>query len=166
MARARKETPLEKDQFCFYRPDRRRVQFNCVGESMTKQSFRDEVNVNNIMRKYRESGLLTHVNEHQGRYGDFLSAPDYHTAMNSVVKAQEMFDELPADIRKQFANDPMLFLEYVQDPENEDGMRELGLLPERPKEEAPDGGQEPSEAAQPGGGADDAEGVSEPPESS
>jgi len=155
----KKETAQQRDQFCFYRPDRRRVQFHCTGESMTKQSFRDEVNVNNIMRKYRETGLLAHVNEHKGQYGDFISAPDYHTAMSAVVKAQEMFEELPADVRKQFANDPELFLEYAQDPANAEGMRELGLLPEAPRDE---GSEEPSEpvqapkAVEPTDGAEDA----------
>ena len=38
--------------------------------SLTKQSFKDECNINNIMSKYMKDGLIGHVNKHQGRYDD------------------------------------------------------------------------------------------------
>lgn len=100
-------------------------------------------NINNIMDKYRKTGLLEHVNQFRGNYGDFTSAPTYHEAFNKLVEAQEMFMTLPANVRDKFANDPGLFLEYVSDENNQAGMEELGLLPKK----APAKPQEPAKEA-------------------
>ena len=103
--------------------------------SLTKQSFRDETNINGIMAKYEKTGLIAHVNEHKGQYGDYSGAQDYHSSMNQVLAAQEAFGSLPSSIRKRFENDPGAFLAFMDDPENEGEARQLGLLPaEQPSE--------------------------------
>jgi len=105
-----------------------RVVFNTEGPSLTHQSMKDETDMNRIMEKWAKTGVLEHRNTYEGQYGDFLSAPDdYHSAMNAVLEAQEMFADLPASVRKRFANDPGLFLDFVSDPKNRDEMEELGL---------------------------------------
>ena len=43
--------------------------------------------------------------------------------------AQDMFESLPADIRTKFGNDPGRFLDFVEDPQNEEELIELGLKP-------------------------------------
>ena len=98
------------------------------GESTTHQSFKDECDINNIMKKFEMTGIMEHARRFEGQYGDFISAPDYHTAMNAIVLAQEMFMAIPSKIRQRFANDPSLFLEFVQNPDNVEEMKELGLL--------------------------------------
>lgn len=117
--------------------ERSRVSYETRGPSMTKQSMKDECDINNILKGYMRNGIIEHVKTVQGRYGDFASAPEYHDAMNIVVEAQNMFATLPAKIRNRFENDPAAFLDYAQDPSNEAEMRELGLLateyPERAK---------------------------------
>lgn len=122
----------------------------CEGPSLTKQSFKDECDVNVLLEKYLSTGLLDHVVESEGRYGDFLTGLDYHSAMNVVVAAREAFEELPAKLRRRFHEDPAEFLDFVADPENVDEMRKLGLL----KEEVIKPAQEPPSAASPkaGGG--------------
>ena len=112
----------------FYRPHKRVYKKN-VGESMTQQQFKDETNINNIMAKYRKDGIVTHLNTYQGQYGNFIGAADYQTALNRVIAAREMFEEIPADIRARFGNDPAAFLSFVQDPQNLEEMREMGLAP-------------------------------------
>lgn len=104
-----------------------RVQFVPVGESMTHQSFAEECEINNIMKKYQQTGVLQHRKEHGGTYGDFISAPGYHEAMTAIVKAEEMFMALPSQVRARFGNDPAQFLATAQDPEQIELMRELGL---------------------------------------
>ena len=108
--------------------------------SLTKQSFQDESNVNNIMAKYLQTGLLDHVNEHQGNYGDFINAPDYHTAMNRITAADQAFQSMPSEIRKKFSNSASQFLEFAQNPDNLEEMQELGLLPgpENTRQDEPD----------------------------
>ena len=128
---------------------RERVQKTFTKPSMTKQSFQDESNVNNIMAKYLQTGLLDHVNQHQGNYGDFINAPDYHTAMNRITAADQAFQTIPSDIRKRFANSATEFLEFVQNPDNEEEMRELGLLPPAAPEELSDDQEPPAPEAAP-----------------
>ena len=42
--------------------------------SMTKQSFADECDINNIMKRYIKDGVVNHLNTYQGNYGDFTGA--------------------------------------------------------------------------------------------
>lgn len=115
-----------------------RLPFICTGPSRAKQSFRDECDINSIMRRFEKTGVLEHVSKHGGRYGDFIGAPEYHEACNRVLEADAMFQELPAKVRKRFSNDPADFLAFMADPENQEEARQLGLLkPLQTASEAP-----------------------------
>ncbi|AXH76692.1 MAG: internal scaffolding protein [Microviridae sp.] len=107
------------------------------GLSLTKQSMQDECDVNQIVARFEDTGLATHINEHQGEYGDFTAVEDYHTSLNRVVHAQQMFLSLPAKIRQRFGNDPHNFLEFTGKKENEAEMAEMGLIPKRKAAEPP-----------------------------
>lgn len=96
------------------------------GPGRTKQAHAEESDINYIMAKYLKSGHLEHANKHAGEYG-FASSDDFHGAMNVVVKAQAMFDELPATTRRRFGNSPTMFLDFVQNPDNAQEMSDLGL---------------------------------------
>ena len=122
-----------------YRPHDR-VQTIIEGESATKQQFADEVDINRIMDRYERDGIIAHVNRYEGQYGDFGDAPSYHAAMNTVVEAQEMFESLPARIRDRFGNSPAVFLEFVQDPANQEELVDLGLATRRGPEGQPTAG--------------------------
>ena len=98
------------------------------GESRTKQSFKNETDIGNIVRKHAKTGLLEHVNRFSGDYGDYLNVTDYQTSVNQVMAANDMFLSLPSSLRKRFDNDPGSFLNFVSDESNRDEMRELGLL--------------------------------------
>jgi len=104
-----------------------RFQTVISGLSMTKQSMRDECDINVIMRGFERTGLATHVNERQGEYGDFSRGFDFHDAMNRVRGATEMFMTLPSKIRANFRHDPGYFLEFVSDPANAQAMVDMGL---------------------------------------
>lgn len=115
-----------------------RVTSDPHGKSRTKQAFKDEVDINNILRKH-EKGLLTdHLNAHQGEYGNFINAPDYHTAMIRIREADESFMTIPAEIRATFDHDPAKFLAFAQDPDNLDAMIDMGLAPAKQQKDAPD----------------------------
>ena len=47
--------------------------------------------------------------------------------MNIVLKADEMFNDLPSRARRHFDNDPAKFLDFVQDPKNHEQLVDLGL---------------------------------------
>lgn len=103
-----------------------RVPLACLDASRTKQSFSDETNINNIMANFIKTGLLEYVNKHEPQYGD-VSGLDFQTAMNTVALGREMFDELPASIRERFSNDPARFLDFVDDPANDEEAIKLGI---------------------------------------
>ena len=94
--------------------------------SLTKQSFKDETNINKIMEKFQRTGAIDHYAKYAPNYDDATS-DDLHTSLNIIADANSMFEELPSSIRKKFENNPQKFLDFVQDPKNLEEMRELGL---------------------------------------
>lgn len=91
------------------------------------QSMKDECDINQIIPRFKRTGVLQHVQQRELRYGDF-TALDFQDALNTVRRATEMFEELPAKVRKKFGNDPGAFAEFASDPKNVDALRELDLL--------------------------------------
>lgn len=119
--------------------------------SKTKQSFREESNINLIMAKYTKTGLIDHVNKHGGQYKDMPTETDFHASMSVVAEANSMFEELPAAIRAEFENDTGKFLDFVTDPENSDALVEMGLAnaPQEPRTEDPTPEVEPTPEQEP-----------------
>lgn len=100
------------------------------GDSLTKQSFKDECDVNKLLKRYVKTGALSHFAKHGGEYMN-VTPVDFQEAMNTVITAQALFDDLPAEIRGRFQNDPAQFLGFVQDPANADELLEMGLRERR-----------------------------------
>lgn len=96
--------------------------------SMTKQSFKAECDINNILVKYQKTGVFDHVQKYEGQYFD-ATETDYHEAMNTVANADSMFNELPSRAREYFSNDPANFLKFFdENGENStDILYDLGL---------------------------------------
>lgn len=98
----------------------------------TKQSFKKECDINHIMGRYLKSGNVDHLVKHAGQFG-FAPAYTFQDAMNSVLKAEEMFMDLPSEVRARFGNSPSAFLDFAQRSENIDELRRLKLAPPAPK---------------------------------
>lgn len=113
---------------------RYRVSLNCPEQphGRTKQSHKDECDINTIMARYIKTGLIDFVNQHQPQYGD-VTGIEYQSAMDIIATGNTMFEELPAEWRKRFGNDPAVFLDFVQNPANRAEAIELGIInPDRP----------------------------------
>ena len=113
-------------------------------KSLTKQSFKNECNINKIMDKFQKSGAISHYASNSPSYGDATQA-DLQDALNIVADANTMFEELPSSIRKKFDNDAGEFLNFVQDEKNLEEMRELGLA--KPAKTEPPVEQKPAAKA-------------------
>lgn len=106
--------------------DRERVQMVPVGDSLTKQSFAEECDINVIMARIQR-GIPLPVMNLEPMYADFSDGLTYQEAMNAVVAAQATFNQVPAEIRARFGNDPAQFLDFVVDPANKDELIKMGL---------------------------------------
>lgn len=111
-----------------YRPHQEDFSFKTVGESKTQQQFKAECDVNNIMAKYKKTGMLTHLSKYQGQFGDFSGYEDYQTSLAKLDQAQRSFNDLPSEIRSKFFNDPGKLIEYLSDEKNHPEAVKLGLM--------------------------------------
>lgn len=110
-----------------------RVSISFEGVSRTKQSFKAECDINNILKKYNKTGQLPDMIRANPRYGDFSNVPSYQEALQIVAHAEEQFAGLPAKVRQEFSNDPSLFLSFASDPQNHNRMVEMGLAMSKEK---------------------------------
>lgn len=105
-----------------------RVQFACSGVSRVKQQFKNECDVNLILKKYGRNGQVPQFSSERPFYGDFSNVEDYHTALDVVMASRASFDRLPAALRGRFDNDPAKLLAFVENPSNfEEGVK-LGIF--------------------------------------
>lgn len=92
----------------------------------TKQAHADECDIDRLVNHYQRTGQMK-VSREQGYYGEYTGM-QFHEAMNLVVEAQSKFLELPHQLRNRFRNDPGEFLDFVNNPENLEEARELGIV--------------------------------------
>ena len=92
--------------------------------SATKQEYKDECDINSIMRRYVTQGVLP-PNVKVGRYGDFTNVGDYRECLESLETAKSQFMALPSAVRKRFGNDPANLLAFVMDKSNLEEARSL-----------------------------------------
>lgn len=116
------------------------------GPLMTKQSMKNECDINNILNQYKKTGIITHVQAARPTYEDLPDASDFQEAQNVLIAASQAFDGLPSKVRDHYANDPYLFLAAISDESQHDQLREFGVLKPKPEGRMP---QEPSGSTAP-----------------
>lgn len=96
----------------------------------TKQSFRDECDINQVMARFESTGVLDVglVQRRQGAFGYFGDGIDFLTANLALLEARAAFGTLSAKVRDRFRNDPARLLDFLADPENRKEAEELGLV--------------------------------------
>jgi len=99
----------------------------CEEPTLAQQQFKDETDINNILRQFNVTGQLP-TSPLSPRYGDFSGIVDYHSALNAVIAAEDGFMALPADIRSRFENDPEQLINFLDNPDNKQEAIKLGLV--------------------------------------
>lgn len=97
-------------------------------EILTEQSHKEEVDINNIISRHgveliQKTALLA---SKEFQFDD-VTGNDFQEAMYKVAKAQQTFDSMPSQIRNKFQNNPAVFLDYVQNPDNKQALYDMGL---------------------------------------
>lgn len=104
----------------------------CADPTRTQQHFKKETDINTIVERFGVTGELP-LKEKMPQNGDFSEAvTDYQTALNMVIQAKAAFGELPAKTRARFHNNPQELLAFLEDPENKEEARKLGLVKPEP----------------------------------
>jgi len=98
-----------------------RKQVKAYKDGRTKQSFRDECDINLIMQRAAQGGTISHLAKFEGIYADF-SDFDFQEHTQKLTRGREVFDDLPAEIRREFSQSPAAFFKYVNDPANKDDL--------------------------------------------
>ena len=99
----------------------------CEEPTLTQQHYKDESDINNILRQFNITGLLPE-SPLSPRYGDFTGISDYHSALNAVIAAESEFEGLPAQIRARFNNNPEELINFLENDQNYDEAVKLGLV--------------------------------------
>lgn len=81
--------------------------------SPVQQGFAEEVDINNIIRRFGLTGQLP-LGPQAGFYADLSEVFDYESAVARVQKADDAFMTLPPELRERFDNDPGKLVEYVR----------------------------------------------------
>lgn len=120
--------------------------------SMTKQEFKDQCDINKIIKEFSITGQITHISAKaaQGAFIDLPADLDYQNSLNTIISAENAFMALPAKIRDRFGNDPAEFLTFVADPANANELIELGIR-ERPRPPTAAPSPTPAPGPAPGG---------------
>lgn len=117
-----------------------------------KQSFKDQCDINKILKKAQVTGTLSHIAKYDQKYGDYGDF-NYEDAMNKIAEANTMFYELPSEVRAgEFHNKPAKFLDFVKTHTPEQIKEKLPMLA-APGHQFPDVVGGPQVAAEPGPGA-------------
>lgn len=95
--------------------------------SLTKQAFAQECDINYILQNNALVAPLTPQQYASLRFEDLGDSTDFHSAKNYLIEAENAFMSLDANIRARFKNDPGAFLDFVQNPDNQDELIDLGL---------------------------------------
>lgn len=117
----------------FSTPDSLAIEF---GASMTQQHFKDECDINNILRSYR--GKIP-ASEEPAFFMD-CTVNDLQSAYSIAEDIGSRFASLDSEVRAKFNNNPLELLEFVHNVDNQTAAVELGLLPKpepAPAEPAP-----------------------------
>lgn len=110
-----------------------RVGLACsVEEDMCQQSFKEECDINTIVRRFGLTGVMPETMR-MPLNGDFTNVPDFQTALNMVREASDEFMRLPAEVRKRFGNDPGELMVFLEDEKNREEAVKLGLVNKPPE---------------------------------
>lgn len=97
--------------------------------SLTRQEFAADADINEIMRRYQKTGVLP-VNGRDPVYVDWTAVPsNLQDAMSAMYEAEAAFMTLPAEVRREFDNDPIAFVAFASNRENLVQMQDWGLAP-------------------------------------
>ncbi len=104
---------------------------DCSGDKIrTKQSFKKECDINNIMSRFVKTGNISPeaLSKRQATFADVSEIGDFQECQNQIQDAHKAFMTLPPDLRARFENEPAQLLDFMKDENNREEAIELGII--------------------------------------
>lgn len=105
--------------------------------SRTLQHQAGDVNVNQLVARFNKTGVEPVQNPRQFFYGQFTEDIDFRAVQDSVIRVNELFSQLPWQVRKFFNHSPSDLIEFLGNPANRDQAILLGLVDKEAKTSKP-----------------------------
>lgn len=99
----------------------------CLDETLTQQSFKEECDINTIVRNFGVTGEMPN-NVRMPLPPDFQETMDYRESLEMIRQADAAFMQYPAELRARFENNPQKFADFIMDVDNKEEVGKLGLL--------------------------------------
>jgi len=113
-----------KNRFSTNRPPVKTIE----GATMAQQQFKDESDINTLVKKYLLKGVTPPgARIKPPQYADFTSI-DFQEMQNTIADVQFNFQSLPARLRSKFQNSPYQLLRWLENPANEAEAVKYGLI--------------------------------------
>lgn len=109
------------------------------GSSMTDQSDKNYLDINNIMKNYAKTGLLPQFKEKVAQYLDMTQIPSYIEAHEQITHAKNLFEQLPSEVRKLMENKPENLEKVLSNPDYKQIMQKYGLIKKDEPKKQPKG---------------------------
>lgn len=103
----------------------------------TKQSMKDECDINLILKRYQATGVISHVSSKQPIFADVSNFDTYDKCLAYINKAEDAFNALPSELRLKLDNNPQNLVSFIKDPKNYDDCIRLGIFNKPVKESVP-----------------------------
>lgn len=123
--------------------------------SKTAKSEADQANIQTILRKYKELGIVDHLNLTEAMFPDVTEIGDFADVVRTAKAAEVEFMKMPSKIREIFNHDVATWLDYAHDEEKRASLLAEGKIQPVEQPTAGHPGDNPSR--------DGAEGNANPP---
>lgn len=97
-------------------------------KGFTVQADRKDADINEIVRRLEVTGNVARVNSRPPFYGDVSEFDGLGLALMKVKEAQDLFMTYDANVRERFRNDPVQFVEFLENPDNLKEAQDLGIV--------------------------------------
>lgn len=107
------------------------------------QAFKEETEIETILRRVTDTGDTSILVKSNPQYIDITEMPEnVFEAHQKIKEAEEVFNNLPLEIRKKYEYN---FNKYLADFGTKEWQRNMGLLEEKTPEPTPEKGEEVNE---------------------
>lgn len=95
---------------------------------MAQQEFKDEADINNVVKKHTLTNRLLPQHNLEPFYADLSTPLDLSQIEMQLKQANQAFLDLPMEVRERVGQDPKRLSKFLADPENKDFLIKQGLF--------------------------------------